>query len=80
MAPLSFRNSSNLGYNIELILLAEDAVRCEPVSAGKFSANRENNREFCRIRPYRAIFARRQPANSMACREIAYATEQGILR
>ena len=27
-------------------LLAEDAVRCEPVSAPKFPANREINREF----------------------------------
>ena len=34
---------------------------------------------FCRIRPREAIFARRQPANSMPCREIPYATEQGII-
>jgi hypothetical protein len=28
-----------------------DAVRIEPVSASKFPASREKNRECCRIRP-----------------------------
>ena len=32
------------------------------------------------IRPREAIFARRQPANSMVCSKIPYATEQGIFR
>ena len=54
--------------------------RHEPVSAPQFPANREINREFCRIRPREAIFARRQPANSMVCSKIPYATEQGIFR
>ena len=31
--------------------LAEDAVRRQPVSADRFPANREINREFCEIRP-----------------------------
>jgi len=30
--------------------LADDAVNCEPVSASKFPANREINREFRRVR------------------------------
>ena len=29
--------------------LAEEAVSSEPVSGRKFPANRENNREFCKI-------------------------------
>jgi len=35
--------------------MVEDAVGCEPVSASKFPANREINREFRRIRPLDAI-------------------------
>ena len=46
--------------------LADDAVRCEPVSAVKFPANREINREFCRIRPSTAILMRNQRADSIA--------------
>src|SRR6516162_5607535 len=37
------------------------AVGCELVSASKFPANRENNREFCRIRPSVAIFVPNEP-------------------
>jgi hypothetical protein len=37
-------------------MLAEVAVRIEPVSAVKFPANRQINREFYRLRPSTAIF------------------------
>src|SRR5262249_11158586 len=54
------------------------AVGCELVSASKFPANRENNREFCRMRPSVAIFVLNEPAASIAYNGIPYATEQGI--
>jgi hypothetical protein len=57
--------------------LAANAVTVEPVSAAKFPANREKNREFCRIRPLSAILKADTRANSEACSEITYATEQG---
>ena len=44
----------------------------------KFPANRENNREFCRIGPNYSILASIRRANSMACSQIPYAVEQGI--
>jgi len=53
------------------------AVTCEPVSPGKFPANREKNREFCRIRALDAILNADTRANSKACSKIPYATEQG---
>src|SRR5712692_10690292 len=58
--------------------VADDAVRCAPVSAAKFPENRENNREFFNFGPNFAILASNRRATSMACREIPYATEQGI--
>src|SRR5262249_52932451 len=58
--------------------LADDAVSCERTSLHtKFPANREINREFCRIWPSTAISASNQRANSKACSQIPYATEQG---
>jgi hypothetical protein len=59
--------------------MAEDAVLIGPVSAPRFPANREINREFCRFHPSGVIFASIRLINSMACSEIPYATEQGIL-
>jgi hypothetical protein len=56
-----------------------DAVRVEPVSTPKFPANRENNREFRRIRLLGPILKADTRANSAACSEIPYATEQGII-
>jgi hypothetical protein len=56
-----------------------DAVVVEPVSTPKFPANREINREFCRIRPLGAIFKPDTRVNSEACSEIPYSTEQGII-
>jgi hypothetical protein len=58
--------------------VAEDAVRCELVSAIKFPANREINREFCWIWPSTAIFVSSQRADSIAYSGIPYTTEQGI--
>jgi hypothetical protein len=42
-------------------------------------ANREINREFHCIRPLGAILIADTRANSEACSEIPYATEQGII-
>jgi hypothetical protein len=56
-----------------------DAVGFEPVSTPKFPANREKNREFHRIRALGAILKADTRANSEACSEIPYATEQGII-
>jgi hypothetical protein len=53
--------------------LAEDAVHCEPVSAPKFPANREFNREFCRFRPSSRFSCLINPP----IQPIPYATEQG---
>jgi Haem-degrading len=58
--------------------VADDAVSCEPVSAAKFPANREINREFCRIRSSTAILMRDQRADSITYGRIPDATEQGI--
>ena len=56
--------------------MVADAV--EPVSTGKFPANREINREFCKIRPSAPNFRAGTQANPMASSEIPYAIEQGI--
>jgi hypothetical protein len=44
----------------------------------KFPANREINREICTFLPFCAIFAPSRSADSRACRQIPYVTEQGI--
>src|SRR5262249_37302568 len=44
----------------------------------KFPANRENNREFCKIRRFSAIFVSHQRVDSMGYSRIPYATKQGI--
>src|SRR4029077_15684378 len=46
----------------------------------KFPANRENNREFCRICPSTVMFVSDQRAGSIAYTGIPYATEQGIYK
>ncbi len=51
-----------------------------PPQHANFPDNRENNREFCRIRPSTAIFMSDQRADSMPCSGIPYATEQGIFK
>ena len=58
--------------------MADDAVSCELVSAPKFPANREINREFRKFRASAAISTSNQRANSKSCSQIPYATEQGI--
>jgi hypothetical protein len=58
--------------------LADDAVLIVPVSGLKFPANREINREFRGFGPNSVILASIQPAISMACSQIPYASEQGI--
>ena len=59
--------------------MVADAVAVEPVSTPKFPANREKNREFHQIRALGAILKADTRANSEACSEIPYATEQGII-
>jgi hypothetical protein len=44
----------------------------------EFPANREINREFCKIRLLSAILPADTRANSEACGQIPYSTEQGI--
>jgi hypothetical protein len=58
--------------------MVADAVQVEPVSTAKFPANREINKEFRRIRLLGAILKADTRANSEACCEIPYSTEQGI--
>ena len=59
--------------------MVADAVRVEPVSTAKFPANREKNREFCRI----AVSVDSETVNNCAVAEIPkripYSTEQGII-
>jgi hypothetical protein len=56
-----------------------DTVQVEPVSAAKFPANREKNREFCKI----AAQIESETANNGAVtglsKRIPYSTEQGII-
>jgi hypothetical protein len=58
--------------------MVADAVDLEPVSASKFPANREINREFCKIWRSDPNLRDWTPAKPMACSEIPYAAEQGI--
>jgi hypothetical protein len=54
------------------------AFQVEPVSAGKFPANREINREFCKIQRSATNLRAWTRANPMACSEIPCSAEQGI--
>jgi len=56
-----------------------DAVAIESVSTPKFPANREINREFCRIHPLCEILNADTRAISKAFGRIPYAAEQGII-
>jgi hypothetical protein len=56
-----------------------DAVAVEPVSAAKFPANRDINREFWRSRPLDTILIIDTRANSAAYSEIPYLAKQGII-
>ncbi len=57
--------------------LADDAVRCQPVSGIEFPGNREINREFCKFGAFLAIPAPNRRANSMDCSKIPYCTGTG---
>ena len=61
----------------QLNCVVADAVPVEPVSAPKFPANREINREFRQIRLVGAILHADTRANSEAFSKFPYATEQG---
>jgi hypothetical protein len=58
--------------------VAADAVQVETVSAVKFPANRQKNREFRQIHPLCEILKANTRANSKAFGQIPYATEQAI--
>jgi hypothetical protein len=58
--------------------LADEAVSIEPVSASKFPANREINREFRGFGRCSADLTTTQSATSRACSQIPYTREQGI--
>ena len=72
-----FGKSPQVGEKLEWMVA--DAVHVEPVSIPKFPANREKNREFHQIGPLCKILKAATRANSKACSEIPYATEQGII-
>jgi hypothetical protein len=55
-----------------------DAVYFEPVSAAKFPANREKNREFGQARIIQSEFDTATLRSSEACRQIPQAKEQGL--
>src|SRR3974390_3145165 len=59
--------------------MVADAVAVEPVSASKFPANREINREFLGIDPLDTVWVADTSANSEGCGKIPYTTEQGII-
>lgn len=59
--------------------MVEDAVQCEPVSGAKIPANREDNRDFRRMRQFNAILRADMLVNSEAYEKIPYSPEQGIL-
>jgi hypothetical protein len=56
-----------------------DAVLVEPVSTAKFPANREINREFCRIAVLVASEAVNNGFVTGLSKRIPYTTEQGII-
>jgi hypothetical protein len=49
-----------------------------PSNSLQIPCNREFYREFCRLRPFFAIFGQNIPAIPVSCSEIPYAGEQGI--
>jgi len=55
-----------------------DAVQVEPVSTAKFPANREKNREFCRIAVSVASELVNDGVVTGLAKRIPYAKEQGI--
>ena len=67
-----------IGKSIAAEWMVAHAVQCEPVSAAKFPANREKNREFLHFIPF---CGKRALVRSMMSRlfdRIPYSPEQGI--
>jgi len=60
--------------------MVADAFAIEPVSMGKFPANRENNREFRRFSSFHAKLLPGTAVNPVTCVENSLRTEQGIFR
>jgi hypothetical protein len=60
--------------------MVADAVGCEPVSASKFPATREINREFRRISLLSAILKADTRANSEACKKFPTQQNRDFLR
>jgi hypothetical protein len=56
-----------------------DAVEVEPVSTTNFPANREKNREFCKIVASEAPEIPNSGLVTGRCSQIPYSTEQGII-
>src|SRR5262245_2622170 len=73
-----YRRRDQKSAELSVHKMVADAVALEPVSASKFPANREINRELRQIRLLGAILHADTPANSEACSENPYSTEQGI--
>jgi hypothetical protein len=59
--------------------LVADAVAVEPVSTVQFPANREKNREFCKIATSGAPETLNSGAIAGLSMQIPYSTEQGII-
>src|SRR5262249_18332993 len=76
---------ANAGFSRKVSMIRDwgncvvaDAVVLEPVSASKFPANREINREFRRIGVLVRNLIADTREDSETCSEIPYSTEQGI--
>jgi hypothetical protein len=77
-AALSPARSTALSHVQMLRVIARPVFALSHViSTPKFPANREKNREFCKIRTLGAILKAYSQANSAAYSEIPYATETG---
>ena len=78
VAPAAYTNAAQGLHNI-LKLLVADAVVVEPVSTAKFPANREKNREFCKIVASGAPETANNGVVTGLPMQIPYSTEQGII-
>jgi hypothetical protein len=56
-----------------------DAVAVEPVSTPKFPANREKNREFCKLVAFSAAETPNRAVVAALLMQISYSMEQGII-
>ena len=79
-APVNRAIPETLGKSpVVRVCVVADAVQVEPVSNAKFPANREKNRDFCRI----AVSVLSETVNNGVVtglpKRIPYSTEQGII-